>query len=244
MKMKIKYFVLPLFLLLFPIPFYAQGVRITPKKVIYRRPKPEQDFKKTFVITYPQVRAATPALSRKIESTISFARNNNLNLKEELGEYQWLESADYVVNYNKNNLLDITLSSEGSGAYPSTFNKTVVVNLKTGNRLRPVDVFTNLAALAAEARKKQLTEIKTAQAEYKNDSDAADFDGEEYFRKSNFTVKDLSEFSVSDQGVTFLYDYGFPHVVLALQPEGRYFFTWAQMKPYIKRNGLFAQFIR
>ena len=53
----------------------------------------------------------------------------------------------------------------------------------------------------------------------------------------------LDEFSISDKGVTFLYDYGFPHAIQALEPDGRYFFTWAQMKQHIKRGGLLAKFI-
>lgn len=242
--MKIKCLLLPLFLLALATAFHAQSVRVTAKKVTYTRPKPEQDFKKTFTVEYPQVRAATPALSRKIEAAISYTRNNNLNIKEELNEFQWLEEAGYEVSYNKNNLLDITLSMSGSAAYPSVFSKTVVVDLKTGNRVRPIDVFTNLPKLAAEVRKAQLAEIKKAQGDYKKDPDAADFDGKEYFDSAKFTAKELSEFSVSDKGVTFLYEYGFPHVALALQPDGRYFFSWVELKSFIKPGGLFAQFVR
>ena len=52
-----------------------------------------------------------------------------------------------------------------------------------------------------------------------------------------FEVKNLDEFSVSDKGVTFLYDAGFPHASRALQPAGEYFFSYAELLPYIKRNG-------
>ena len=51
-------------------------VTITAKKVTYTRPKPIEDFKKKFTITYPKIKAATPALSKKIEAVfrISSAR--------------------------------------------------------------------------------------------------------------------------------------------------------------------------
>lgn len=241
--MKIKFLFLTLFAFICFVSAQAQSVTITPRKVTYKRSKPTADFKKSFVVIYPKVKAATPALSRKIETTISYSQSN-LNLKEELNEFQWLDEAGYEVNYNKNNLLDITLSLDGSAAYPSTSNKTIVVNLKTGNRVRPVDVFNDLAKLAAEVRKAQQAEIKKAQAEYKTNPDSADFDGKEYFDVSKFTVKELAEFTVNDQGVTFIYDYGFPHVALALQPEGRYFFSWEDLRPFIKPGGLFAQFVR
>jgi hypothetical protein len=232
------------FLLALSSVCFAQGVTITSRKVTYKRPKPSMDFKKSFTVNYPKVKAATPALARKIETTISYARVSNLNVQEEINEIQWLEEADFIVNYNKNGILDITLSLSGAGAYPSTFNKTVVVDLKTGNRLRPADVFTNLAGLAAKLKKMQQAEIKKAREDYKKNPDAADFDGSPYLDEADFTSKNLEEFSVSDRGVTFIYEYGFPHVALALQPDGRFFLDWTELKPYIKPGGLLARFIR
>ena len=195
-------------------------------------------------MTRPQVKAATPALSKKIEAAISYEKNNNFKLSEELGEYQWLEEAGYEVKYNKNGLLDIILSTEGSAAYPSSFSQEVVIDLKTGNRLTAANVFTNLAGLAAKVRKAQLAEIKKAREEYKKDPESADFDGSEYFNDAKFDLKHLNEFAVSDQGITFKYDYGFPHVALALQPDGTYFYGWKELKPYIKPGGLLAKFVR
>lgn len=242
--MKINPLMYLLFVFAFSSTAFAQSIVITPKKTTYKRPKPLMDFKKNFTVTYPKVKAASPALSKKIETAISYQKNNNLNVKEEISEVQWLEEATYDVNYNKNGILDITLSVTGSGAYPSTYNETVVVNTKTGNRIRPQDVFTKLGGLAAMVKKAQQAEIKKAREEYKKDPESVDFDGSEYFSNANITVKNLEEFSVDDKGVTFIYDYGFPHVVLALQPEGRFFYSWAQLKPYIKPDGLLARFIR
>ena len=239
--MKIK----SLFCLLFTLAFiscaFAQSVVITPKKVTYKRPKPEAEYKKSFTITYPKVKASTPVLSKKIETTLSYEKTLGLNLKEELGELQWLEDAGYDVNYNKNGLLDVTLSMEGSAAYPSSSQKTIVVDLKTGNQVKVIDVFTNLAGLAAKCRKQQQEEIKEAIVEIKKDS--PDEDTQALFKDANFTTKNLEEFTISEEGVTFIYDYGFPHVIQALQPDGRYTFTWAELKPHIKPGGLFQKFI-
>jgi hypothetical protein len=57
-------------------------------------------------------------------------------------------------------------------------------------------------------------------------------------------ASDLDDFSISDKGVTFLYDAEFPHVVQAFQPVGQYFFSFAELKPYIKRSGPLAMFIQ
>lgn len=237
-------FLFGLFLIIaFSTAVFTQSVIITPKKVTYKRPKPIDEYKKSFVIIYPKVKASTPALS-KIEDAISYEKVANINVKDEMGVNQWLEIASYKVDYNKNGILEITLSAEGLAAYPSSFDASVVVDLKTGNRAQAAYVFTNLEGLAAKCRKAQQTEIKKANADYKKDPETADYDASIYFNEAKFTVKELDDFAVSDKGVTFIYDYGFAHVVEALQPAGRYFFTWAEMKPFVKSGGLFGRFVR
>lgn len=239
-----KYLFGLLIILAFSFTAFAQSVTITPRKITYKRPKPIADFKKTFIVNYPKVKAATPALSRKIESAISYEKVNDLNIEEEKSEVQWLEEADYEVGYNKNGILTITLSVSGTGAYPSVFSKTVVIDLKTGNRAAPRDVFTNLERLAAKAKVKQKAEVEKTLREIKSDPANKDYENFDFFDNADFTVENLEEFAVNDRGVTFIYDYGFPHVIKAFEPEGRYFFNWAELKPYIKPGGLLAKFVR
>ncbi len=241
--MKIKFLSFLLILLSYSTIVFSQSVIITPKKINYKRPKPIQDFKKNFVVTRPQVKAATPAISKKIEAAISYEKNNYFNLKEELGEIQWLEEAYYEVKYNKNGLLDVILTTEGSAAYPSAINKEVVVDIKTGNRITAAMVFTNLKNLAAKVKtaqkaeiKKAITEIKKTEPDYENP--------EELFADANFKIVNLDDFSVSDKGVAFLYDYEFVHAIQALQPDGRFFYSWAELKLFVKSNGAFGKFIQ
>jgi hypothetical protein len=222
---------------------FAQSVVITPKKTVYRRPKPIASYKRTFAVIRPKVKAATPALSKKIETAISYEKVSELNIKEEMGEVQWLEEASYTVNYNKYGILSITLWVTGTGAYPSTFDKTVVIDLKTGNRITPTMVFNNIVGLTAKGKKAQEKEVKQAIIRIKKDE--PDFeDPATLFGSTDYEAENLNEFSVSDKGVTFIYDYGFPHVALALQPNGRYFFSWRELKPFIKPAGLFGRFVR
>lgn len=222
----------------------AQSVVITPKKITYTRPKPIVDFKKTFTVRYPKVKASTPAVSKKIESTLSYAKVLGLNIRDEISDIQWLEEADYEVGYNAKGLLTITLSMNGTAAYPSGTEKTLVVDLRSGNRVRPIDVFTNLNGLAAMVRKTQRSEVLKSTKEIGEDPESRDVDPKQLFEGTHFTTKDLNEFAVNETGVTFIYDYGFVHAVQALQPEGRYSYTWTQLKPFIKRGGLLARFVR
>ena len=241
--MKIRSLFIVCFIFVFSSVAFAQSVIITPKKVVYKRPKPFTEYKKSFTITYPKVKGLSPALTKKVEGSVSYEKVFNLNVKEERDEIQWLEEASYEVNYNKNGILSITLNLMGSGAYPSEYSKPVIVNLKTGERVKPQDVFIKLGELVAKCKNAQQAEVKKAIVEIKKENPEEE-NPASLFQNINFTLKDLNEFSVNDKGITFWYDYGFPHVIKAFQPEGRYFFSWAELKPFIKRDGLLARFIR
>lgn len=73
---------------------------------------------------------------------------------------------------------------------------------------------------------------------------AKDEDPKQLFEYTNFEEKDLDNFAVDMAGVTFYYDYGFPNVLKALEPEGELWLSWAEVKPFIKQDGLLARFVR
>lgn len=221
----------------------SQSVVVTGKKTVYRRPQPISEFKKSFTVNYPKVKAATPALSKKIESTISYARILQIDVRDEIKESQWLEDADYKVDYNGRGVLVITLSIEGSGAYPDGSSKTVAVDLKTGDRITPAHAFTDLSGLTALVAKKQEQEIEIAIKELREDPEEKDTDPSELFSDKKFSAENLDEFAIDNSGVTFIYDYGFPHVIRALEPEGRYKFSWSEIAKFVKPTGPFGKFV-
>jgi hypothetical protein len=57
--------------------------------------------------------------------------------------------------------------------------------------------------------------------------------------------RDLDSFRVDYRGVTFPWEFGFPHVGKNNEPrDGGFFFTYAELKNYISPNGLLAVNIR
>lgn len=238
--MKTKIILLLVLIFAFTSIGLAQSVKITSKKVIYKRTgKNVPDYKKTFEINYPVIAGVN---GKKIEAILNYEKNFDFKIQDEIKEAFWLETADYTVNYNKNNILDVTISIDGSGAYPDGSSKYLVINSKTGTRIKPSDVFTNLNGLAALGAKAQQAEMKTEAARIKKDE--PDFDPGEYFNNAKFTTENLWAFTVSEKGIVFHYDYGFPHVAQALQPEGEYFYKWSELKPFIKQDGLFGVFVK
>jgi hypothetical protein len=216
----------------------AQSVKITSKDVTYQRTGAEvPDSKKTFSINYPKVAGAN---GKKIEAILSYEKNFIFSLESEIEETYWLEFAYYTVNYNKNNILDVTLFIEGNGAHPDESSKYLIVNSKTGTRVKPSDVFTNLTGLTAMGRKAQQADMKAVTVRLKKEEQ----DPKEYFGDVEFTAENLWAFTVSKKGLTFHYEYEFPYAFQALEPDGEYFFSWAKLKPFIKKDGLFAQFVK
>ncbi|HEX8636921.1 MAG TPA: hypothetical protein VF692_02575 [Pyrinomonadaceae bacterium] len=243
--MKIKIVLFAVLIVAFTSVNFAQIAKITPKKTVYTRaPKEGFEHKRTFTITAAKISGLSAALNKKTETALSFERVFDLNIEEEKKEIFWLEEADYKIEYNKNGVLSAALYVSGSGAYPSEYTKHVVVDLKTGNAVKAADVFVKLPQLAGFADTFLQARIKKEIAERRKDSAEDAQTMREMIAGAKFKPENLEFFSVSERGVSFYYDYGFPHVALALEPENRFFFTFAQLKPFIKPRGLLAGFVR
>jgi hypothetical protein len=234
-------------------PVREDGVVLAKKTfVIVRRGKVTRDFpeKKRATVSYPVVTGglSSPAVLSKVRSLLSVKNIFDTSI-EEYRQDTWLSEFDYKVNYNKNYILDITFTQSGSGAYPSTDNKHLAINLKTGRLIKAADVFKSdsLENLAAMVDKKLQAEIKETLDEVARDKD---YDAEakksirEMFESLKIGPQDLDNFSINDKGITFLYDAGFPHVAQALQPVGEYFFSYAGLSPYLKRKGSAASLVQ
>lgn len=225
------------------IPVFGQSVKINSKQVTYTRPKPTSDFKKTFTVNYPKILGTSPQLINKIEDSISYKRLLSFNPQNEMGEYQWLEAADFAVGYNKNGILSIYLSLTGTAAHETSIGKNAVIDLKTGKRIAAKDVFTNIDNLTAKIREIQKEVIAESVKEIKSTIDYANEDTDDLFKFAKFDKINLENFSVTEGGIIFSYDYGFPYILRIIEPSGNYSLSWKELKPFVKKNGLFGQFV-
>ena len=234
------------FAILFTASVTAQTVTITGQKKVYTRTKPISGYKKKFTINRPIAKAATPALSQKITAAIDPVKVLEINIREELTEIQWLSEADFQEVFNEDGVLTMMLWMEGSAAYTDGVTKYVVIDVARGERLTPEQAFTDLTGLVAAIRKKQDAEIEKAIKEIKANPEfaAADDDPKRLFEEATFEEKDLANFAVDMAGVAFFYDYGFPNVIKALEPEGELRLSWEEIKPFMKQDGLLARFVR
>lgn len=204
--------------------------------------------RKTALVTYPVVSGLNANVLRKVRALISFKNIFDYSLAEYRDD-AWLSEFSYVVNHNANSLLDITFTQSGLAAYPDEQSKHFLINLRNGELVTASDAFQTaklslLAALVERKLQQEIAQRRKENAELKErDRDEIDSVNDAY-DALNFEIKDLDNFSVSKTGITFLYDAGFPHVIKALEPEGRYFFSFEELKPYIESHGPLGQFVR
>ncbi len=233
------------FAVLFAASVTAQNVSITRQKKTYTRVKPISGFKKTFTINRPVAKASTPELSKKITAAIDPVTVLGIDIKEELTEMQWLEEADFQEVFNSQGILTVELWMEGSAAYTDGVIKYVVVDVAKGERLTPTAAFIDLPGLIAAVKKKQDAEVEKAIKEIRTHPEfAKDDDPRRLFEYTSLEEKDLDNFAVDMAGVAFFYDYGFPNVIKALEPEGELRLTWDEIRPFLRPGGLLARFVR
>jgi predicted DNA-binding protein len=217
--------------------------------VLTREPAIAKRFphKKTAAVSYPVVSGLSPVVLRRVRSLFDFKSIFDYSLQE-YREDAWLEEFDYVVNHNANSLLDITFTQSGSGAYPDDQSKHLLINLKDGRLVKAADAFitssqSKLAAKVSTRLQSELKDILKSLSESKSDPEDVSI-AREAQEPLQYKIEDLDNFSVGAKGVTFLYDAGYPHAIQAFEPAGRYFFSFAELKAYIKPDGPLGQFIR
>lgn len=229
---------------------FSKGDRaiIQRRRIVLRRsPEVAKHFpkRKTAIVIYPVVTGLAPTIQRKVRAHLDFKNVFDYSL-DEYREDEWLSEFSYLINHNDDYLLDITFNQSGLGAYPDDQSKHFLINLRTGNLVSAVEAFEpdNLSKLAAMIDQKLQHEI----TQLKKDNAASDPEEKESindaYENLKFEAKDLNNFSVSSKGLTFLYDSGFPHVIKALEPKGRYLFTFDEMRSFLKGDGPLGQFVR
>lgn len=225
---------------------------VRPRKiVVVRSAKLAKRFpnRKTATVTYPVISGLSDrAVLLRIRSLLAFKNIFDYSLQEYRDD-TWLSEFSYTVNYNRNFLFDITFTQYGQAAYPDDQSKHFLINLKDGQIVKAADAFPvdKFGALAALVDQKLQAELRAMAAEARRSPNLDASESQsivEALEQMKFGRENLEDFSVGAEGLTFLYDAGLPHVITAFEPEGRYFFSFSELTPYLNRTGPLGQFIR
>lgn len=166
-----------------------------------------------------------------IIEVLNFEKNVGKNLTEILNEYSECKcgvmETSYSVNYNDNGVLSISLVVDTVQAYPSTNVNNYLIDLNTGNKLGVKETFreskiTELVKMIDGKLQKTITLTKEAIVKAK-----LDIPLEQY--KGKFTEKYLENFKVTENGITFTYDFDFPQAIKSTEPSPYVFVSFEEM---------------
>ncbi|QNH60653.1 hypothetical protein [Hymenobacter sediminicola] len=165
-------------------------------------------------------------------------------------EQKGFVGARYEVLYNDHGLLSIELTSDFLGAYVSSVARHATFELRTGRLLEVRDLLADTLALRQRwqesINRRVADHISKLPTEYAQ-LDApllAEVKRRLHWNDSTLTVQlegddpRFYDFALTSFGLTLYYDFGFPHVIEALQPETDYLFSYATLTPWLKPKGV------
>jgi hypothetical protein len=144
-----------------------------------------------------------------------------------------ITGVDYKVPFNGRGLLNVELYSETLQAYPDHRERYMLFDLNSGAWMQANDLFwsrTKKSKVVALLQKQLDTRIDQAT---KGTGDDA-ITREQLAQSGKVTVDDdtLAAITISKSGVVFHHEFGFPHAIEALEPDGQLRLTWAELTPF------------
>ena len=172
-------------------------------------------------IIWPVVEGEFPGVAR-INEILDY-RNVTGETIEETGENYSLYGAgivgsSFLVQWMDTEYLDLTITVETVGAYPSSMVFHYLFDLDSGEEVVPEDIF-------LQERIPDLVKLCDRELQSRIDNGTE----EEYI----FTEGDLKQIGIRRGGIVFHYDFHFPHVIAASEPDGELFFYWDEMNEFL-----------
>jgi hypothetical protein len=200
---------------------------------------------------YPLISGLPNQVADKINREISkteVTEDNHKAIEKEFTECSCgYVGSSYKINFNENHVLSLSLFIETMGAYPGGQTKNLNFNLLNGELIQISDLLkkdslTSLANTLNPMLEDRLDEAKKAADDEEGDSgDGGDDLMEEWSDGASFTKDNLNDFIIDKDGLTFYYDFAFPHAAEALEPDNSFKLTYSQLASYKNANSVIAE---
>lgn len=151
-----------------------------------------------------------------------------------------LVTFDLDTVYNQHCVLSISCYSEGIGAYLSTWREYLNYDLKKEKVFLVRDFIRNdkMKELIEAANKKLNDEVVKHFDDIPEGEDGRGWAMEIVENSTpQFSEENIDHFFVTENGVTYIYDFDFPHAVQALAPDGGIAFSISEIRPFLKEEG-------
>lgn len=211
-------------------PRPPQEVTVTKEELI--SPTEESDLQ----LFWPKVTHPDKTMEQKIAQVLDFEAIVGDPIEHVIKTYDKCQcgvvGSDFAILLEREDVLSLRITYDFYGAYPSTFTHYFSFNLDTGELFTADDLFQNKKALVALLDETLQQHIADARAEY--GPTLGDYDV--YDKDFSFTTDHLDDFVILDIGIQFNYEFGFPHVYKAAEPESTILLSYEKLDPYLLRS--------
>lgn len=214
-------------------------------------------------IIFPKVRGISNAgILNNVNQILNFKNVTGFNLEDAdvKSSSGGLTNVDYQVNYDKNNVLNISFIMDYMGAYPSESTKNYSINITSGEIIKPADIFYQnkindlIGVLNVKLQDNINQKIDLVRKENPSNQvgecsesviNEAMQEGKSYDSNyGKFTEENITGYKITSNSMEFVYNFDFAHVVQACQPNGVVTLSYSQLKDYIRPDGLLGSEIK
>jgi len=201
---------------------------------------------------YPLISGLSSKIADKINREIAkteITEDDRKSIEKEFNDCSCgYVGSSYKVNFNKNHVLSLSVYVETMGAYPDGQIKNLNFNLINGELINISDLLekdslTVLVGVLNPMLEDRLDVAKKMADDEEGESgDGGDDLIEELSDGASFNKENLNDFIIGKVGLTFFYDFAFPHAAEALEPDNSFTLTYEQLSPLIKAKSLITEF--
>lgn len=225
----------------------AYGQTVTFEE-IRLEPNPKFFNVKYVTIVYPIVvtknSAVDEMINNEIKTQVLDIEDNNASAAKLLAERidEGLINLSYEVSFKKNNILSMSITSEGCAAYCSSYDNYFNFDLKTGELIGISTIIdeTKIDSLRTLVQK----EKRRALDEYKKEEilevDSVHIDSADYRWIVNYVDEncldsiEIGNFSLSDSAIEFMDRCVFPHVIRSQEPVYHLVYSYKFLSEFLK----------
>ncbi len=217
---------------------HADRARITKRTQKIAHPQPMGSG----IIYYPEVAVANRKASRAINASLKQVRDENYDPSDDPAG---VIGMTYRVNHNANNILSVTFDVNFNGAYPTGWSVHRCFLLTTGEQVTAKSIFEPAKVKGLLSR---LDALLSAEIDRARQGRVAEIDSEckgaGLPENAHFDVENLKTLKVGSTGITFYFDYGFPHAMKACEPPGTFYLSYPALIPFMRDDGPLADVAR
>ena len=203
---------------------------------------------KYVTIVYPIVvtkdSAVDEMINNEIKTQVLDIEDNNASAAKLLAERidEGLINLSYEVSFKKNNILSMSITSEGCAAYCSSYHNYFNFDLKTGELIGISTIIDetkidSLRTLVQKEKRKALDEYKKEEI---LEVDSVHIDSADYRWIVNYVDEncldsiEIGNFSLSDSAIEFMDRCVFPHVIRSQEPVYHLVYSYKFLSEFLK----------